>query len=129
MRPVSLNPYFADIVSLPGIGPKTAPNYLRLLRAGEGESARVLDLALHMPTGLIDRRARPKVRDATVGAIVTVTVRVVEHRAPPRGSRAPYRVVCEDDTGTLTLTFFNAHTDYLKKQLPEGEIRIVSGRL
>ncbi len=129
MRPTHLNPFFGDLQSLPGIGPKTLPAYRKLLGVGDTEPARVLDLMLHMPSGVIDRRSRPAVRDAIPGTIVTLTVRVLSHRAPAKGSRAPYRVVCEDDTATLTLVFFNAHTSYLEKQLPVGETRIVSGRL
>ena len=61
--------------------------------------------------------------------MVTVAVTVDEHRPPPRNRpRAPYRIVTSDDTGqTLTLTYFNAREDYLRKLLPEGETRYVSG--
>ena len=54
---------------------------------------------------------------------------VDEHRPPPRNRpRAPYRIITSDDTGqTLTLTYFNAREDYLRKLLPEGEMRYVSG--
>jgi ATP-dependent DNA helicase RecG len=51
---------------------------------------------------------------------------VGQHIAPPN-RRRPYRIICHDDTGTLVLTFFHAHTDYLTKTLPEGELRVVSG--
>ena len=33
-----------------------------------------------------------------------------------------------DDTGDLTLTYFNARRDYLEKLLPVGETRYVSGK-
>ena len=80
------------------------------------------------PPGVIDRRARPKLRDVQPGQVVTVAVTVEQHRPPPpTRPRAPYRIVTSDDTGTLTLTFFNARKDYLEKLLPEGEKRYVSG--
>ena len=41
--------------------------------------------------------------------------------ARPTGSKP------SDDTGTLTLTYFNARRDYLEKLLPVGEPRYVSG--
>ena len=128
MRPALLNSYFSDVSVLPGIGPKAFVNYRRLLGTSEGETPRVLDLAFHMPTGVIDRRFRPTIAEARPGAIVTLKVRVVEHRAPPRNSRAPYRVLCEDESGDVTLVFFHGHGSYLEKQLPPGEIRIVSGK-
>src|SRR4029453_19161815 len=46
---------------------------------------------------------------------------------PPHRSRAPYQVYTSDETGELTLTYFNASRDYLQKLLPVGERRYVSG--
>ena len=125
MRPLVLNPLFAALTSLPGVGPKLDVLYGKLMGR---EQPRVIDLLLHMPSGTIDRRARPKLRDVQAGQIVTVAVTVEEHRAPPSNrSRAPYRIVTADDTGTLTLTFFHARKDYLEKLLPVGQLRYVSG--
>jgi ATP-dependent DNA helicase RecG len=125
MRPPVLTPLFAAITSLPGVGPKLAVLYGRLLGR---EEPRVVDLLLHMPSGTIDRRARPKLNEVVPGQVVTVSVTVEEHRGPPPNRpRAPYRVVTYDDTNTLTLTFFHAKRDYLEKLLPVGEKRYVSG--
>ena len=125
MRPPVLNPLFAAITSLPGVGPKLAVLYGKLLGRDE---PRVIDLLLHMPSGTIDRRARPKLNEVVPGQVVTVSVTVEDHRGPPPNRpRAPYRVVTSDDTGTLTLTFFHAKRDYLEKLLPIGEKRYVSG--
>ncbi len=125
MRPPVLNPLFASLTSLPGVGPKLEKLYARLF---EREAPRVVDLLFHLPSGVIDRRARPKLRDVQPGQIVTVAVAIGKHRpGPPRRSRAPYRVYTSDDTGDLTLTYFNPNRDYLEKLLPEGEMRYVSG--
>ncbi len=43
--------------------------------------------------------------------------------------RRPYRVFCADDTGTLTLVYFNVKSDYLARLFPIGAERIVSGRV
>jgi ATP-dependent DNA helicase RecG len=126
MRPLSLNPLFAALTSLPGVGPKLDVLYGHLLGR---EQPRVVDLLLHMPSGAIDRRARPRLNEVLPGQVVTVDVIVLEHRpSPPNRPRAPYRVVTGDDTdATLTLTFFHARRDYLEKLLPIGEKRYVSG--
>jgi ATP-dependent DNA helicase RecG len=126
MRPLVLNPLFAALTSLPGVGPKLELLYARLL---DREAPRVVDLLFHLPSDVIDRRARPKLNEVQAGQIVTVAVTVDEHRPVPRNRpRAPYRIITSDDTGqTLTLTFFNAREDYLRKLLPEGETRYVSG--
>src|SRR5216684_8005343 len=126
MRPTVLNPLFAALTSLPGVGPKLDQLYRRLL--GRDETPRVVDLLFHLPTGTIDRRARPKLREVVPDTVVTVAVSVDRHRPPPpRRPRAPYQIYTSDETGDLILTYFNARRDYLQKLLPLGERRYVSG--
>src|SRR4029077_20848440 len=128
MRPSLLNPLFAAITTLPGIGPRLEKLYRRLV--GRGGEARVVDLLFHLPTGAIDRRARPKLRDVVPDTVVTVAVTVDRHRPPPpHRPRAPYQIYTSDETGDLILTFFNARKDYLQKLLPVGERRYVSGTI
>jgi ATP-dependent DNA helicase RecG len=128
MRPSLLNPLFASVTALPGLGPRLEKLFARLLDRPEG--ARVIDLLFHMPSGVIDRRSRPKLRDVTLDTVVTVAVTVDRHRAPPHHrTRAPYQVYTHDETGDLTLTFFTARRDYLEKLLPVGERRYVSGTI
>ena len=123
MRPDVLNPLFAEITALPGIGPRFAKLFQTLLGGGK-----VADLCWHLPYGLIDRRYAPALSQAEPGRVATVTLRVLSH-LPGRGPRQPYRVLCADDSGEIELTFFHAHEAYLKKQLPEGETRVVSGKI
>jgi ATP-dependent DNA helicase RecG len=126
MRPALLNPLFTLVTSLPGVGPKQ-DGLLRYL-LGRSETPRLVDLLLHLPSSVIDRRHRPKVRDAAVGTVVTLEVTVDRHRpAPPRNARAPYLVYASDETGDVVLTFFRAKPDYVEKILPVGAKRYVSG--
>jgi ATP-dependent DNA helicase RecG len=129
MRPAILNPLFAPASSLPGIGSKTARLYDRLLGSA-GQEARVADLLFHLPQATIDRRNRPKIAAAQRDTIVTLEVTVVEHLPPPNArSKAPYRVLVEDETGDLQLVFFLANHGWIAKSLPVGERRWVSGKL
>jgi ATP-dependent DNA helicase RecG len=129
MRPPILDPLFAPLSTLPGVGPRTAELFARLLDAAPGE-ARVLDLLVHLPHSGIDRRARPTIAEAVPGEVVTLAVRVMAHRGPPPGrSRAPFRVLVEDETGDVTLVFFNMTQARLDKMLPIGAERLVSGRI
>src|SRR5712671_859860 len=126
MRPSLLNPLFTELTRLGGVGPKIEKHYARLL--GRADAPRIVDLLFHLPTGTIDRRARPKLRDVVPGTVVTVAVTVERHRPPPpRRPNAPYQVYTSDGSGDLTLTFFSARTDYLEKLLPVGALRYVSG--
>ena len=129
MRPSLLDPFFAPTASLPGIGPKLAKLYDKLL--GEPDRpARILDLLFHLPQAGIDRRASGSILDAPVGEIATFAARVVEHRPAPQGKgRAPYRVLMEDESGDVSLVFFKADAGRMRQILPIGEVRYVSGKI
>jgi ATP-dependent DNA helicase RecG len=127
MRPNVLNPLFASLSTLPGIGPKLEKLYARLV-GRDGEPPRLIDLLFHMPTGFVDRRNQPKLNEVVPDTVVTVAVTIGRHRAPPPNRpRVPYSIEASDDTSTLTITYFKARADYLQKLLPEGELRYVSG--
>jgi ATP-dependent DNA helicase RecG len=126
MRPALLNPLFAPVTSLAGVGPKQDKLFRYLL--GREETPRLVDLLLHLPASVIDRRARPKIRDAVPGTVVTLEVTVDRHRPTPgRNPRAPHLVYASDETGDVVLTYFRAQPGYVEKLLPVGAKRYVSG--
>lgn len=125
MRPEILFPLFAPASVLPGIGPRLTKPLTKL--AGPS----VVDLLWHLPSGLIDRRYAPKVVEAEPGRIATLELSVIRHQPPkgPPGTGRPYKVRCRDETGEIYLVFFHPRPEYLHKVLPEGAVRIVSGRV
>ena len=126
MRPTLLNPLFAPVTSLAGVGPRQDRLFRYLL--GRDETPRLVDLLLHLPASVIDRRARPKIREAVPGTVVTLEVTVDRHRpTPARNARAPHLVYASDDTGDVVLTYFRAQPGYVEKLLPVGAKRYVSG--
>ncbi len=130
MRPEILNPLFKPITSLEGVGPKLEQLFRKLLvDGGTDEPAHVVDLLFHLPVALIDRHLQPGIAAAPEGGIVTLRVRVDRHQPVPRGSRAPYRVYCTDDTGEIALVFFHPRRDWLARVLPVDEERFISGRI
>ena len=105
MRPPVLNPLFASLPSLSGVGPKLEKLYARLL---DREAPHVVDLLFHLPSGVIDRRARPKLNEVEPGQVVTVAVTVDRHRpAPPQ---PPARAL----PGLLQRRDRNADADFLQ---------------
>lgn len=121
-RPEILFPLFADLTTLDGVGPKIAKLLARM------DIAHPADLILTLPTGGIDRRLRQSVREARPGETVTVEVVVGMHQ--PGASRTrPYRVFVRDALTEFQLVFFHAYPDSLKRSLPAGQRRIVSGKV
>ena len=121
MRPDLLNPLFAEVESLKGVGPNIAKALARL------GLTRALDLAYHLPTGTIERITAPAASAALLGRIVVIEVTPFEVRSG--AGRAPLRIFASDSDGnTITLTFFN-NPGWAKKQFPLGEARTISGRL
>lgn len=123
MRPEILFDLFKPITTLPGVG-KRVGAAIAMATGGD----RLVDLLWHLPNDIIDRRYEPKVDEVTPGSIATMTLTVIRHHKAPN-KRAPYKVLCGDDTGKITLVFFHAQEDYLKRILPEGEERLVSGKV
>jgi ATP-dependent DNA helicase RecG len=134
MRPNRLAPLFATVRSLKRVGPKVEGALNKLVAPRhEGAHARVIDLLWHVPAGVIDRAVTPRIADVKVGELATLEVTVAEHRpggGRRRGPRAPYRVLVEDESGAaLELVYFNADPAYLKRLLPVGNKRLISGKL
>ncbi len=121
MRPEILNPLFAEAEALKGVGPGIAKALARL------GLTRAIDLAFHLPTGTIERVQASAANSALLGRIVILALTPFDVRAG--AGRAPLRIFASDSDGnTITLTFFN-NPGWAKKQLPLGELRVVSGRL
>ena len=121
MRPDVLNPLFAEVEALKGVGPGIAKALARL------DLTRAIDLAYHLPTGVIDRVRAPHATAAMLGRIVILDVTPVQVRAG--SGKAPLRIFAVDaDGNTLTLTFFN-NPAWAKKQLPLNQMRTVIGKL
>ena len=121
-RPEILFPLFAALTTLDGIGPKTA----QIL--AESGISRPRDLLMTLPFSGVDRGQKASIRNIVPPATVTVEVIVGEHYAPTARGR-PYRVHVTDMQTTFQLVFFHARGDYLSKQLPTGQKRVVSGKI
>ena len=121
-RPEPLFAVFADLETLDGVGPKTAKAFAGL------DVLAPRDLLFVLPHTVTDRRLRPTIKDAPLPGVLTVTVQVGAHR-PAARKGGPYRVQVEDAETSFQVVFFHARGDYLKKLLPPGSTRIVSGKV
>ncbi|WP_244500281.1 ATP-dependent DNA helicase RecG [Methyloceanibacter superfactus] len=132
MRPPPLAPLFASARALKGVGPRIEGLLNKLVAPRhQGAHARAVDLLWHLPVGIVDRTLIPRIADARAGELATLEVRVAEHRPGGErgGRRAPYKILVEDDSGALELIYFKADPAYLKRLLPVGSQRLISGKL
>lgn len=121
-RPPALFPLFAGVETLPGVGPKAAE---ALAQMGV---TRPRDLIFTLPHSLVRRRPIAHLAEAHAPEIVTVAVTVDRHAQPTARGR-PWRVYCTDGTNDLQLVFFHPRKDWIEKQLPVGQRRIISGKI
>src|SRR5690348_10007080 len=122
MRPEILNPLFAEMEALPGVGPQVAKALKRL------GIERVVDLLYHLPTGVIERIRAPGASAALLGRNVILELKPYQIREP-RSGRGPTRIFAADSDGnTISLIYFN-NPGWAKKSLPMDEVRTVSGKL
>jgi ATP-dependent DNA helicase RecG len=121
-RPEILFPLFADLKGLDGVGPRTAEHFAKM----HVEKPR--DLLFTLPHNIIDRKIISSINQAELPSVVTVEVEVGLHQ-PNAVKGKPYRVMVQDAETSFQLVFFHAHADWLRKQLPAGQRRVISGKL
>jgi ATP-dependent DNA helicase RecG len=122
MRPELLNPLFASIEGLKGVGPQLAKPLDKL------GLTRLKDLAYHLPDRFVERRPVASLDDAEIGEQIVIALTPREYRSSP--GRGPFRVLAEDAAGDIVaLAWFGRNAGWAKKSLPLGEKRWVAGRL
>jgi ATP-dependent DNA helicase RecG len=122
MRPSLLYPLFAPLGSLRGVGPKLATRYEKLI------GPFIAGALWHLPTGVIDRRYRPRLIEAKAERVATLTLEIEAIEPPSRAGR-PVKIVATDGTDQIALTYFNVKGDYLTRLYPVGRKVAVSGKL
>src|SRR6185503_91162 len=97
MRPEILNPLFAEVEVLKGVGPQIAKLLKKL------GLTRVVDLLYHVPTGAIERVRAPAATSALLGRNVILELTPFDIRES-RSGRGPMRVFASDSGGnTISL--------------------------
>ncbi|MBB4000567.1 ATP-dependent DNA helicase RecG [Aureimonas pseudogalii] len=131
MRPSALDPLFASVSTLNGVGPKVSTLLAGLVAPpGAEDGAKVRDLLFHLPSGVVDRRRREEIATAPEGVLATLEVRIDRFVMPSREARSqPARVMAQDATGEIALTYFRAQPQWLEKLFPLGETLLVSGKV
>ena len=117
--------FFKSLSCINGVGFKLLETLSYLLKG-----TRVKDLLFHTPISVIDRSYSPKICDTELNEVVTLKLKVIRHIPNPKiKRRIPYKIICKDDTGYITLIFFNVVGSYLKYIYKEDSEICVSGKV
>ncbi len=120
LRPHDLDPLFAELTSLRGVGEALG----KLMSRAVG-GRRVIDLLYHLPESYIDRRERTTIARALPGQVVTLEAEVVRI-TPPETSRQPTKVSITDGSGFASLVYFRA---FPRNRFTPGTKLLIAGRM
>ncbi|MFK0299381.1 ATP-dependent DNA helicase RecG [Brevundimonas sp. NPDC090276] len=121
MRPEILFPLFADVSTLKGVGPRSAPLVHKL--AGP----LVRDVLFLSPSGIIQRRLTTAA--AAVEGEIGVFDVLIDRLIPPHKIGAPLKMRTSDDTGFVHLIWFAGSPRHIESLAPRGERRLVTGKV
>ncbi len=121
MRPEILFPLFADVTTLKGVGPRSAP----LVQKVAGPLVR--DVLFLSPSGVIQRR-RTTAMEAVDSKIAVFEV-TIDRLIPPHKHGAPIKVRAIDETGFIHLIWFAGSPRHIESLAPRGSRRLVTGKV
>ena len=113
---------FSDVNKLKGVG-KQLSKYLK-----NRKIEKVKDILLNLPYSETDRSKIVNLNELEVGKIQTIRV-LVKKLNFPRIRNLPNKIICEDSTGKIEITYFNSREGYLRKLFPVNEWIIISGKV
>ena len=120
-RPHFLFPLFGKLENLKGIGPKSIFNLHKL------GILKPLDFLYSFPSSLKIRKHLEIISDFNENETVILKIRVVKHNF--KNFKGPISIEVTDGFNKINLIFFNAKNDWIKRNLPINQERIVSGKL
>ena len=122
MRPAILNPLFAEIATLKGVGTTLVRQLARL------KLVRVIDALFHLPVMAVERQAVETVDEGLAGRQIVVTLTAVRYDSG--GPRSPLRVRAVDRDGQwVDLVFFGQSASWARSKLPLHQPRRITGKL
>ena len=113
---------FSDVNTLKGVGPQLS-KYLK-----KKKIEKVKDIILNLPYSETDRSKIYKLNELKIGKIQSIKV-IIKKLIFPRIRNLPNKILCEDETGKIEITYFNSREGYLRKLYPLNEWVIISGKI
>lgn len=131
MRPDILNFLFSPLKNITGIGTKTLSNYIKLLskkRTLKEDNIKMLNLLLHLPDRVLQRKLVDNIRDIVNGDYIIAKVKVVSF-SPPSRSKQPYIITCYLGNNFVNIVFYKYFENYIHNKFKENQDVFVSGKV
>ena len=112
---------FLMLKNLKGVGVQLS-KYLK-----KRKIEKIKDILLNLPYSETDRSKIHKLNELEIGKIQTIQV-LVKKLNFPRIRNLPSKIICEDETGSINIVYFNSREGYLRKLFPTNETVIISGK-
>ena len=121
----SIDFLLSNITNIKGVGIQTQILLDKLLG-----NKRIIDLLLHKPIAVNDRRNSPDISLIKSGQTVTFVLTIGKHISPSSGykSKSPYKVICYSENKPINIIFFSKNIQYIKQKLPIGSKKVISGK-
>ena len=119
---IKKNFIFEDVKKLKGVGTQLS-KYLK-----KKKIEKVKDIILNLPYSETDRSKISKLNELEIGKIQTIKVKVIKLYFP-RIRNLPNKILCEDETGKIEITYFNSREGYIRKIFRINNWVIISGKV
>ncbi len=122
MNELKKDSIFKDVNNLKGVG-KQLSKYLK-----NKKIEKIKDILLNFPHSETDRSKIVNLDKLKNGKVQTIRV-LVKRLNFPRVRNLPNKIICEDQSGSIEITYFNSREGYLRKLFPINNWVIISGKV
>ena len=85
-------------------------------------------MLLTIPRGFKKREYIKKLDEEHLNKEIAIELNIKKH-LPQFNPKMPYKILCNDNLNEIEIIFFRGYIKYLKKILPNGEKKIICGKL
>ncbi len=114
-----------------GFGDKTVAIYKKLLisnRIFDQKEPKIIDLIYHKPEKIQYRIENPNLITIQTGEYITVKVEVDKIEKPFKYNQ-PFKIICSNETGFITVVYFGRIPEFLIKNFEVGKTIVISGKV
>lgn len=131
MVPEELKFLLSPLSNLNGIGEKILQDYTRLLakkRTLTHNSPKILDLLLHLPEKIVERKFVDNIKNINFGDTITTKIKVITLN-PPAKAKQPYTITCYLGMNFVSIVYYKYFEDFIKNKFIIDKEIYVSGKV